>query len=27
LRDWVESFWDEPLAHFKNHAEGNNGKK
>lgn len=27
LRAWVDSFWDEPLAQFKKHAEKNNGKR
>ncbi len=27
LRDWVDSFWDEPLTKFKKHAEKNNGKR
>jgi DNA-binding transcriptional ArsR family regulator len=25
LRDWLDGFWDEALANFKAHAEGNGG--
>lgn len=24
LKDWIDGFWDEPLARFKEHAEGRN---
>jgi DNA-binding transcriptional ArsR family regulator len=27
LRDWVDSFWDEPLAQFKKHAEKDSAKE
>jgi DNA-binding transcriptional ArsR family regulator len=25
LRDWLDGFWDDALANFKAHAEGNGG--
>jgi DNA-binding transcriptional ArsR family regulator len=27
LRDWVDSFWDEPLAQFKKHVEKDSAKR
>lgn len=27
LRAWVDSFWDEPLARFKAHAEKKHGRR
>jgi DNA-binding transcriptional ArsR family regulator len=27
LRDWLDGFWDDALANFKAHAEGNGGEK